>query len=365
VLEWGFEIFVAAWLFALGAAVGSFLNVVVYRLPRRMNLMHPPSHCPRCRTAIRPLDNIPIVSWLWLGGRCRVCRLPIPPRYFRVELLVALLFLGLALAEMHAPWRQAMRNIPRVAAPLERSAGLPFWFAYATHAALAVTLLAAAQIDRAGFRTPKRLFAPAILLGLVTAAIWPRSVRLAAWESLPLAGWQAGLATAVAGLAFGALVGLLVGFWWRVGARSAGWPRFAPAMMLATVGLVLGWQRTSLLAVGVLAALLPLALAIKRSGGRLYFAPAALVLLFTLPCLVGLDFTWPEWTKVVAGRPWGLIVVTLITVELLALAAGALAPETYLQETAPPDEPVVELAAEAAAPASEKPSAAPEAPGDV
>src|SRR4029450_9674811 len=85
--------FLYVWLFCLGATVGSFLNVVIYRLPRNKNLAHPGSDCPRCGHPIRLSDNIPIVSWLWLGGRCRDCRGAISPRYFAVELTVATTFL--------------------------------------------------------------------------------------------------------------------------------------------------------------------------------------------------------------------------------------------------------------------------------
>ena len=90
---------VGIWLFALGAAIGSFLNVVVYRLPAGQSLVHPGSRCPRCGHAIRWHDNLPIVGWLLLKGRCRDCREPISPRYPLVELLVAAMFVVLAAAQ--------------------------------------------------------------------------------------------------------------------------------------------------------------------------------------------------------------------------------------------------------------------------
>jgi leader peptidase (prepilin peptidase)/N-methyltransferase len=82
----------------LGLSVGSFLNVAVHRLPRGMSVVHPPSHCPSCGTELRAVDNVPLVSWLVLRGRCRTCSAPISPRYPLVELGTALAFLGLALA---------------------------------------------------------------------------------------------------------------------------------------------------------------------------------------------------------------------------------------------------------------------------
>ena len=85
----GIEIAVAA---ALGALIGSFLNVVIWRLPRHESLASPPSRCPACERPIAPYDNIPVLSWLLLRGRCRHCRAPISPRYPLVELLTALAF---------------------------------------------------------------------------------------------------------------------------------------------------------------------------------------------------------------------------------------------------------------------------------
>ncbi len=80
--------------FVVGAAVGSFVNVVIYRLPRGMSLLRPPSHCPSCGARLGPLELIPILGWVLLLGRCRHCRQPISPRYPLVELICALLFLG-------------------------------------------------------------------------------------------------------------------------------------------------------------------------------------------------------------------------------------------------------------------------------
>jgi leader peptidase (prepilin peptidase)/N-methyltransferase len=82
--------FVAVFLFALGAVIGSFLNVVIHRLPRRESVVFPPSRCPSCGAGIRPRDNVPVLSYLLLRGRCRSCSVRIPLRYPVVELLAAL-----------------------------------------------------------------------------------------------------------------------------------------------------------------------------------------------------------------------------------------------------------------------------------
>ncbi|MBV8051676.1 MAG: prepilin peptidase, partial [Acidobacteriaceae bacterium] len=80
--------------FALGLAFGSFLNVCIYRLPRGMSVVHPRSRCPQCGAAIRFYDNVPVLSWCILRGRCRDCRSRISARYMLVELLTGLLFLA-------------------------------------------------------------------------------------------------------------------------------------------------------------------------------------------------------------------------------------------------------------------------------
>lgn len=77
-------------VFLFGALVGSFLNVCIYRLPREESVVWPASHCPQCRRPIAPYDNVPILSYLVLGGRCRFCRTTIPLRYPLVELANAL-----------------------------------------------------------------------------------------------------------------------------------------------------------------------------------------------------------------------------------------------------------------------------------
>jgi len=80
----------------LGACVGSFLNVVAWRLPRQESVVVPGSHCPRCGTALAWFENVPVLSWLLLRGRCRHCAAPISPRYPAVELLSAGLFVAAA-----------------------------------------------------------------------------------------------------------------------------------------------------------------------------------------------------------------------------------------------------------------------------
>ncbi|MGA2247123.1 MAG: prepilin peptidase [Verrucomicrobiota bacterium] len=84
--------------FALGCIVGSFLNVCIYRLPRDLSIVSPPSHCPHCKYSIPFYLNVPLLTWLMLRGRCKNCGAPISPRYFVVEWLTGVTFLGCWLA---------------------------------------------------------------------------------------------------------------------------------------------------------------------------------------------------------------------------------------------------------------------------
>lgn len=80
-------------VFALGASIGSFINVVVYRLPAGLSILWPPSRCPQCLNQLKPYDNVPVVGWLWLKGRCRYCTCKISIRYPVIEAITGFIFL--------------------------------------------------------------------------------------------------------------------------------------------------------------------------------------------------------------------------------------------------------------------------------
>ena len=93
-MDSGLLLILSFFAFGMGACIASFLNVVIWRVPRGESIVSPPSHCPKCGTAIRWHQNVPILSWLALRGRCANCRAPISPRYVLVELLGGCLFLA-------------------------------------------------------------------------------------------------------------------------------------------------------------------------------------------------------------------------------------------------------------------------------
>ncbi|HWY27442.1 MAG TPA: prepilin peptidase, partial [Candidatus Angelobacter sp.] len=85
---------IAIIVFLFGLIIGSFLNVCILRIPGGKSIVLPSSACPKCGAPIRPYDNIPVLSWLMLRGKCRACKTPISPMYPVVELLTGLLFLA-------------------------------------------------------------------------------------------------------------------------------------------------------------------------------------------------------------------------------------------------------------------------------
>jgi len=142
----GLRIAIGAWVLAVGAAVGSFLNVVIARVPAGESIVSPGSRCPRCGTPIRWWDNLPVVSWLLLRGRCRRCGAPISPRYPLVELL------GAAVA--FVAWRRH-GLAPEAAAEL----------------AFVATLVALTFIDLATWLLPHALTWPLLGAGIVASAL--------------------------------------------------------------------------------------------------------------------------------------------------------------------------------------------------
>jgi leader peptidase (prepilin peptidase)/N-methyltransferase len=337
VLELTARSLLVAWLFYFGACVGSFLNVVVYRLPRGMNLVHPRSHCPRCGRAIRVRDNLPIFSWLVLRGRCRDCSAPISPRYYYVELSVGLVFLLVAVFEAYLP----LAGLPPGDGTLRRAISLfetlPFWCRYALHVVLATTLIGATLIEADGVRVPRLLFLPALVAGLVLPAIWPRLRPLPlASELPPWPDWLAGLADGLAGVAMGVALGALVEFAWWLGSGRRGWPRSSAVWLMATVGAVVGWQAAVelALAAAVIYAL-GVALSIRTS---VVFPLAAAVLALALPRLMGFPQSVLRLTDLRGTFDQLVAAGAAVGVGLAALVAGRLAgPQYFLPPALPPE----------------------------
>jgi leader peptidase (prepilin peptidase)/N-methyltransferase len=156
------EVILTIFLLALGACVGSFLNVVIWRLPRGQSIVFPGSHCPRCGRAIAWYDNIPLVSWIALGARCRHCKAPISPRYIVVEAVTALLVAGLFV------WLYVAHHLRSGAGDI-----LDTWPMFLAHGALFCGLLACSLVDIESWIIPLEVCWLISLVGVACAGASP------------------------------------------------------------------------------------------------------------------------------------------------------------------------------------------------
>lgn len=273
--------FIGLWFFTLGACFGSFINVVAWRLPRGMSLLGT-SRCPHCRKPLSLRENLPIVGWLRLRGRCARCHLPISPRYVLVELILGTAFLVLMLVELAS----GGANLPNIrAAP---SGGFlvilttPQWRlvgVYAYHAGLLCLLLTFALTKSEGMPLPLGLIAFAVVAGLAAAIVWPHLQPVPWMTSLPgwlsSATWLSRYMTPLLGLAVGILAGAGIDRLWSFRAPLSASGARGPEVMagLGVAGLFLGWQAALSMAVIAAGLLLVVSLA-SRPWPRLGDAPA-------------------------------------------------------------------------------------------
>lgn len=215
-------------LFLFGLVFGSFGNVVIWRLPRGESLSAPPSHCPKCDAAIHWYDNIPVVSWLLLGGKCRQCKAPISPRYPSVELLSGVLWLL-------AGWRFGESLAALAAAVL-------FYF-----------LLLLAFIDWDTMRLPNSLVGILFgvgMLGAIASQLWdlPITPLLVSATKGPLA---LPIWSALAGAAVSAGLVLLIGLLYSAVRGGQGYG-MGDVKLLAAMGVYLGLYSLMALFIGTL-----------------------------------------------------------------------------------------------------------------
>ena len=182
--------------FAFGCCVGSFLNVVIYRLPLDRSLISPGSACPACGEHIRFYDNIPLISWLVLRAKCRYCKAAISPRYFVIELLTGLVFTGLFISYFHSGLR----------------AGIPSflyggWLIYLMSLILAAGFIAASAIDLQLWVIPICICWLVTAAGLIGSAVGGYIIApavISGYALLPTAS------SATASLAAGGGIGLVI-----------------------------------------------------------------------------------------------------------------------------------------------------------
>jgi leader peptidase (prepilin peptidase) / N-methyltransferase len=208
----------------LGAMIGSFLNVVIHRVPREQSIVFPNSACPSCGTALRPYDNIPILSYLVLAGRCRYCRKPISIRYPVVEVITAVLFVAVALHD-------------------GTSFALPFDLAFVA------ALVALVFIDAEHMILPNVITYPGIGFAILTRVALLHLSGPEHFDDLPglmsqlpnLPIWSVSLIGAAIGAVLGGGSLWLMGFVWEKlrGVEAMG---LGDVKMMFMVGAYLGWR---------------------------------------------------------------------------------------------------------------------------
>jgi leader peptidase (prepilin peptidase)/N-methyltransferase len=306
--------------FIFGAAVGSFLNVCVYRIPYEKSFLWPGSRCGNCYQPIRFYDNIPLLSYWLLRGRCRRCGAHFSMRYFLVELGTALAFAGLYHLEVY---RNAL-DIPLLASSRERWAimnGVPSsgaWTIFVYHSVLLSFLIAASVCDIEHLEIPLGITVAGTIVGLIGSAcfpwpfpntqllpdpvpflagpnrepaapsaglyLWPVWTPLPGW--LPKGSWQLGLATGLAGAAAGNIVLRIVRFVFQVGRGIEGLG-IGDSDLMMMAGSFVGWQVIVVaFPAGVFAALfVAIGQWILRGKEMLPFGPSlAIGVMLTLLC---------------------------------------------------------------------------------
>ncbi|HEV3167789.1 MAG TPA: prepilin peptidase [Isosphaeraceae bacterium] len=287
---WLLHVIIGTGLFVIGTAVGSFLNVCIYRLPWQKSVIWPASRCMSCMQPIASFDNIPVLSWLALRGECRNCGSRISARYPFVELLVGLLFLAVYLVDV-AAGASLMFAPPAMA-----------FLRMGYHLVLVAFLVMATFIDYDLFIIPDEVTVTGMVAGLVLGALVP-SIRP---EPAFAATHGGGLVVGLLGLAVGGGIIWFFRIFGRLVFRREAMG-FGDVTLMAMIGTFMGWQATILTL--VLAAFLGLFQAVQKilfnlgkriMGHKLrsadreipfgpYLSLGALVLLLWWPWL------WPAW----------------------------------------------------------------------
>lgn len=342
---WG-NALLALWIWCFGANVGSFMNVVIFRVPEGLSVVRPGSRCPKCLNHIQWYDNIPVISWLLLGAKCRHCALPISARYPIIEATVAAVFLLIAIIGPPT----AGNNLPYVSDYGRRGIDLALWVMYAFHMLLVTTVICAAMIRYDRHPTPLRLYVPALAIGLTAPLVWSLTLVIEslsyAWlplQPVPFAGighmpgttakslspLLTSTLNCLAGLAVGLSLGWLVAAVGKPACRRLSTSE-VPAVGLC--GLFLGWQAACALA--VMAALIDL-----LTGAATHLLPRFQRVPWTGHLAIVTVVYLVAWRVLVGNVPWlglnstiAVFGVSALVVGVVSLVTANIAVSTPLRE---------------------------------
>jgi len=253
----------ALYALATGAVIGSFLNVIIHRYPREESIVFPPSHCPNCDAQIRWFDNIPVISYVLLAGRCRNCKVPISLRYPLIELANALFYLAI----------------------FQRTGVDVAFIPLAAIVSMTIVLI---YIDLEIQILPDVIDLPGILIGIGIGA-------LALGQRFPEFTLAESWIDSLTGAAMGALVLYGIAFAYRLIRRIEGMG-LGDVKMLAMIGAVVGWRALFpvLMIASISGAVIGLAVAMRSKRGLQVAIPfgvflgiALLMVIFFGPTLLG------------------------------------------------------------------------------
>ena len=257
----------AMWFFVVGSCVGSFLNVVIYRVPAGISVLAKASHCPVCQTKIASRDNLPLIGWLKLQGQCRNCGTSISSRYPSVELTIGLLFLLLYFVELISGGTNLPGRAPNHYAGVLWILFYTKWDLvglYLFHCFIFCSVFSWIMMGRDGHRVPVKAAVITIGLAVTAALVSPHLLPWTDGGPLPFTAFaEAGspLVSTVERLLSGAVVGVSAG--WLV-CRMCRLPFQSATWLL--IGIAFGWQ--AVVGIGLLcaAAKLLVALATMLAG---------------------------------------------------------------------------------------------------
>ena len=243
-----------SWFFVLGASIGSFLNVVAYRMPMGLTFVSKPSRCPFCETPILAQHNVPILGWLTLRGRCNACRLPISSRYIFVEIAVGTLFLTLFLAEIASGGQSLPIREPNSRTGVMWNLFTPQYDLigiYAYHAFLLAILATVSLMKLDRFRVPRRFAFFTLAMGVALRWVWPELsvLPMPDWLADSLSSWLETLplldrfVRVLLDLAIGGVLGWIV----QLAIAFAAGRRLSPSrdvsmFVVSLIAVYCGWQ---------------------------------------------------------------------------------------------------------------------------